>query len=94
MTDAKSNKGTENQPQNQQLPQNEEAQPTHPHPPEPELVETAKQSAETKSPKEIPVEEIAPESQLSPLAEPIGEGDPKSRTSPGEVSPGSENPPQ
>ncbi|MFP4122495.1 Ycf66 family protein [Coleofasciculus sp.] len=67
-----------------------------PNPPEPERIDAANQSAEPESSEsqEIPVEEIAPESQLSPPAEQIGEGDPKSRPSSGESSPGSENPPQ
>ncbi len=62
-----------------------------PNPPEPEQVDTANQSPEpefSESP-DIPVEDIAPESQLSPPAEPIGEGDAKTRQ-----SQDSENPPQ
>jgi Ycf66 protein N-terminus len=50
-----------------------------PKPPTPEAVEAARQ-AETKSPlNPIDIEEIAPEAELAPPAEPLGEGDPSDR---------------
>ena len=62
-----------------------------PNPPEPEQVDAANQSPEPESDAspDIPVADIAPESPLSPPAEPIGEGDAKTRQ-----SQDSENPPQ
>lgn len=55
-----------------------------PNPPEPELVEAAQKSAfpdtgESTPEVAIPVEEIAPEVELAPPAEPLGPGDPEDR---------------
>ncbi|MEQ8995016.1 MAG: Ycf66 family protein [Coleofasciculus sp. B1-GNL1-01] len=62
-----------------------------PNPPEPEQVDAANPSPEpeTSESPDIPVADITPESQLSPPAEPIGEGDVNTRQ-----SQDSENPPQ
>lgn len=62
-----------------------------PNPPEPEQVDTANPSPEPESDEspDIPVADIAPESPLSPPAEPISEGDVNTRQ-----SQDSENPPQ
>ena len=54
-----------------------------PNPPDPKLVEVAKNSASsdeiTSTEETIPVEEIAPEVELAPPAEPPGPGDPEDR---------------
>lgn len=56
-----------------------ESEATPPEPPTPENL--ARQEIETKEEKEaINVEEIAPEVELAPPAEPLGEGDPHMRT--------------
>jgi uncharacterized caspase-like protein len=53
--------------------------PPTPEPPTPEAVEAARQ-AESKSPTNpVDIEEIAPEAELAPPAEPLGEGDPSDR---------------
>ena len=52
-------------------------QATPPQPPTAEMVEAAQ--AEVNQPPQIDVEEIAPEAQLTPPAEPIGDGDPQVR---------------
>ena len=50
---------------------------TPPQPPTAEMVEAAQ--AEVNQPPQIDVEEIAPEAQLTPPAEPTGDGDPQVR---------------
>ncbi len=60
------------------------AEPVPPNPPSPELVEAAQKSAssDTDGSREqaaIPIEEIAPEAELAPPAEPTGLGDPEDR---------------
>jgi hypothetical protein len=53
-----------------------------PMPPAPELVEAAQKSAspDTETPNAVtPIEELAPEVELAPPAEPIGRGDPEDR---------------
>ena len=52
-------------------------QATPPQPPTAEMVEAAQ--AEVNQPPQIDVEEIAPEAQLTPPAEPTGDGDPQVR---------------
>lgn len=55
-----------------------------PNPPDPELIEAAQKSASPDAAKfsedaAIPIEEIVPEVELAPPAEPIGLGDPEDR---------------
>ena len=56
---------------------NAPSQATPPQPPTAEMVEAAQ--AEVNQPPQIDVEEIAPEAQLTPPAEPTGDGDPQVR---------------
>jgi hypothetical protein len=61
-----------------------------PNPPNPELVEAAQKSAPSETPNSsaqaaIPVEEIAPDAELAPPAEPPGDGDPTMRQNPPEA---------
>ena len=61
-----------------------------PNPPAPELVEAAQESAaahaaELNAAAATPIEEIAPEVELAPPAEPPGDGDPQMRQNPPEV---------
>ncbi|MGQ4646548.1 Ycf66 family protein [Lyngbya aestuarii] len=77
-----------------------------PEPAESELVEAANnefltEGAELGQDRAIPVEEIAPEAELAPPAEPVGDGDPQMRQNPPEpdwategVPLDPENPPQ
>ncbi|GAB4183404.1 MAG: hypothetical protein Fur006_20270 [Coleofasciculaceae cyanobacterium] len=58
-----------------------------PNPPNPELVEAAQKSAPSETSNSsaqaaIPVEEIAPDAELAPPAEPPGDGDPTMRQNP------------
>lgn len=62
-----------------------------PNPPDPELVEAAKNSAATEAENSstaivTPIEEIAPEVELAPPAEPPGLGDPEDRLAEAEPS--------
>lgn len=61
-----------------------------PNPPNPELVEAAQKSAPSETPESsaqaaIPLEEIAPDAELAPPAEPPGDGDPIMRQNPPEA---------
>jgi hypothetical protein len=61
-----------------------------PNPPAPELVEAAQQSAASNAADSgldaaTPIEEIAPEVELAPPAEPPGDGDPAMRQNPPDV---------
>lgn len=61
-----------------------------PHPPNPELVEAAQKSAPSETPESsaqaaTPLEEIAPDAELAPPAEPPGDGDPIMRQNPPEA---------
>jgi hypothetical protein len=60
-----------------------------PNPPAPELVEAAQESAAAHAAElnaaATPIEEIAPEVELAPPAEPPGDGDPQMRQNPPEV---------
>lgn len=61
-----------------------------PNPPAPELVEAAQESAASNSADSsvdaaTPIEEIAPEVELAPPAEPPGDGDPTMRQNPPDV---------
>ncbi|MGB7444518.1 MAG: Ycf66 family protein [Coleofasciculaceae cyanobacterium] len=71
-----------------------------PRPAEAKLVEEAQPKAQTGKPKPE-IAEIAPEAELAPSAEPMGDGDPEMRRNPPEVSVATEvvpvepeNPPQ
>ncbi len=60
------------------------AEPVPPNPPSPELVEAAQKSASpdidgSREKAATPIEEIAPEAELAPPAEPTGLGDPEDR---------------
>ena len=55
-----------------------ETQATPPNPPDPEMVKAAQEDESQEKPQ-IDVEEVAPEAQLTPPAEPIGDSDPKIR---------------
>lgn len=57
------------------------AEPVPPNPPSPELIEAAQKSDAEESGQAgaIPVEEIAPDAELAPPAEPTGLGDPEDR---------------
>jgi hypothetical protein len=65
------------------VPETESPQLVRPNPPEPELVEAAKNSTpseeEVSERIEILSEEVPPEAGLAPPAEPIGSGDPADR---------------
>lgn len=53
---------------------------TRPNPPDPKLVEAARESAPHDA--AIPIEEIPPDAELAPPAEPPGDGDPQMRQNP------------
>ncbi len=61
-----------------------------PNPPDPELVEAAQKTAtetpESSADAATPIEEIAPEVELAPPAEPPGDGDPQMRQNPPEAN--------
>ncbi|MGF1479431.1 MAG: Ycf66 family protein [Cyanophyceae cyanobacterium] len=66
----------ETAPQEAVSPNSDERQATPPDPPAPEMVEAAQEGDHAP---QIDVEEVAPEAQLTPPAEPIGDGDPQMR---------------
>jgi hypothetical protein len=62
-----------------------------PNPPDPELVEAAQNSATSEAPHSsteavTPIEEIIPEVELAPPAEPPGPGDPEDRLAESETT--------
>lgn len=56
-----------------------------PNPPDPELVEAAQNTSDETPEAATPIEDIAPEVEQAPPAEPPGDGDPQMRQNPPEV---------